>query len=66
MINNKINLLTENEKVLYDSCKDFAKIYLFLSLNDYEILTSKKHIYCEGNDFIQELCNRCPYYKPKE
>lgn len=49
-------ILTEDEKVLYDSCGSYAKRFL-LENGIYEI-----HIDCVGDDNILELCNRCPYY----
>ena len=51
-------ILTEDEKLLYDSCGDFVKRFL-LENGIYEI-----HINCVGDDNILELCNRCPYYNP--
>lgn len=45
--------LTEDEKLLYDSCGDFVKIFLH-----------KNRINCVGDNSILELCNRCPYYSP--
>ena len=50
--------LTENEKMLYDSCGDFVKIFL-LETGMHEIC-----INCGGDNNILELCNRCPYYNP--
>ena len=50
--------LTEDEKLLYDSCGDFVKIFL-LENGMHEIC-----INCGGDNNILELCNRCPYYSP--
>lgn len=58
-----MNLLTDNEKLLYDSCADFAGISTFLLLNS-GFNRGEKIIFCKGNDNILELCNRCPFYNP--
>ena len=50
--------LTEDEKLLYDSCGDFVKIFLF------ENGMHKNCVNCGGDNNILELCNRCPYYNP--
>ena len=50
--------LTEDEKLLYDSCGDFVKRFL-LETGMHEIC-----INCGGDNNILELCNRCPYYNP--
>ena len=51
-------ILTEDEKLLYDSCGSYAKRFL-LENGIYEV-----HINCVGDNNILELCNRCPYYDP--
>lgn len=51
-------ILTEDEKLLYDSCGSYAKRFL-LENGIYEV-----HINCVGDNNILELCNRCPYYNP--
>ena len=50
--------LTEDEKLLYDSCGDFVKRFLL------ENRMHEKCINCVGDNNILELCNRCPYYSP--
>lgn len=51
-------ILTEDEKLLYDSCGSYAK-RLLLENGIYKV-----HINCVGDNNILELCNRCPYYDP--
>ena len=46
-------ILTEDEKLLYDSCGDFVKRFLH-----------ENRINCVGDNNVLELCNRCPYYNP--
>lgn len=58
-----MKLLTDDEKLLYDSCADFAGISTFLLLNS-GFNRGEKIIFCRGNEDITELCNRCPYYSP--
>ena len=50
--------LTEDEKLLYDSCGDFVKRFLL------EKRMHKNCINCIGDNNILELCTRCPYYNP--
>lgn len=51
--------LTDTEKLLYDSCEDFAKCYIS---NRGDIIVEDNE--CGGNQNILELCNRCPLYIP--
>ena len=57
-----MKFLTDNQKVLYDSCADFAGITTFLLLNS-GFNKSEKVVSCNGNEDLLELCNRCPFYK---
>lgn len=54
-----MNFLTDDEKLLYDSCDDFAKLYVFLKVRKHN---AKQIIYCEGDKNVPELCVRCPYH----
>ena len=55
-------ILTEDEKLLYDSCGEYVKITFFKKMASpaYDV----SNIKCEGDNNILELCNRCPYYNP--
>ena len=52
--------LTEDEKLLYDSCGEYVMITIFKKMASPEFDTSG--LTCEGDNNIFELCNRCPYY----
>lgn len=54
--------LTEDEKLLYDSCLEYVKITILkkMALPGYDT----SGLACEGDNNILELCNRCPYYDP--
>ena len=54
--------LTENEKLLYDSCEEYAKLTILKKMASSVCNTS--NIKCEGDNNILELCNRCTYYNP--
>ena len=54
--------LTEDEKLLYDSCLEYVKITILKKMISSECDTSG--LMCEGDNNILELCNRCPYYNP--
>lgn len=54
--------LTKDEKLLYDSCGEYAKLTIFKKMASPAYDTS--NIKCEGDNNILELCNRCPYYNP--
>lgn len=59
-----MNLLSEEDKLLYDSCDIFAHMYLCsISTNKHGL---KTHVECNGDENIQELCNRCPFYASEE
>lgn len=55
-------ILTEDEKLLYDSCEEYVKITILkkMASSAYDV----SNIKCEGDNNILELCNRCPYYNP--
>ena len=55
-------ILTEDEKLLYDSCGEYVMITIFKKMASPECDTSG--LTCEGDNNILELCNRCPYYNP--
>ena len=50
--------LTEDEKLLYDSCEGYIKRFII------ECGLIDAYICCTGDDNALELCNRCPYYNP--
>lgn len=52
--------LTEDQKLLYDSCDIYAEYFV-----KYPRLTSF-FVSCSGDNNIPELCNRCPLYKPED
>ena len=56
--------LTEDEKLLYDSCGEYVMITIFKKMAPSECDTSG--LMCEGDNNILELCNRCTYYNPLE
>ena len=55
-------ILTEDEKLLYDSCGEYVAITILkkMMLSAYDV----SNIKCKGDNNILELCNRCPYYNP--
>lgn len=62
-----MNLLPEEDKLLYDSCKTFAETYVNvkMAMNIPGIGNgnfSFKENACLGDANIYELCNRCPLY----
>lgn len=65
-----MGILSENEKLLYDSCEDFAKMYTGMAMYKHKavpkqlIVNLQTHGPCLGDDNIIELCNRCPFYTP--
>lgn len=66
-----MNLLSEEDKLLYDSCKTFAETYVNVKLAMSIPGTNNgrfpfEDIACFGDDNIQELCNRCPLYITEE
>lgn len=58
-----MDILSENEKLLYDSCEDFAKMYTGMMMYKHEMVNLQNE-FCLGDDNIIELCNRCPFYTP--
>ena len=54
--------LTDDEKLLYDSCEEYVKITILKKMSSSKYDTS--NIECAGDDNILELCNRCPFYNP--
>lgn len=61
-------ILSENEKLLYDSCEDFAKMYTGMMMYKHKMVNFQMQYadfpngLCLGDDNIIELCNRCPFY----
>lgn len=55
-------ILTEDEKLLYNSCGEYVSITILKKMASSAYNTS--NIKCEGDNNILELCNRCPYYNP--
>lgn len=58
-----MEILSENEKLLYDSCEDFAKMYTGMMMYKHKMVNLQNG-FCLGDDNIIELCNRCPFYTP--
>lgn len=65
-----MDILSKNEKLLYDSCEDFAKMYIGMIMYKHKMVNLQM-LYpffpnglCLGDDNIIELCNRCPFYTP--
>lgn len=70
-----MNLLSEEDKLLYDSCETFAETYVKMKISANIHITNYgkspflflfKDFMCFGDSNIQELCNRCPLYITKE
>lgn len=68
-----MNLLPEEDKLLYDSCKTFAETYVKIKIATNMHITNYgkspflfKDFMCFGDGNIQELCNRCPLYITEE